>query len=104
MPGLHHVSHLSGGELDVIGADIPGDPGIVMGHNQRFAWGLTAGMANVADCYIEEFAPGPPRRYRTPDGWAEAEERVESIAVRNGTRLTFLPRICCHSASDSASP
>lgn len=82
IPGLFHVTHVRGGVLNAAGADIPGVPGIAMGHTAEIAWGITAGMADVADCYIESFDPASPRRYRTPDGWAEADEVVERIHVR----------------------
>jgi penicillin G amidase len=84
VPGLFHVAHVSGGDFDAIGSTIPGIPGIGIGHNGRFAWGFTAGLANVADCYVEEVDPANPRRYRAQDGWAEAEERIERITVRRG--------------------
>lgn len=82
MPGLFHVTHLRGGALNAAGADLPGVPGIAIGHTAEVAWGITAGMADVADCYVESFDPNSPRRYRTLDGWAEAEEVVERIHVR----------------------
>ena len=85
MPGLFHVAHLRGGVLNAIGADIPGIPGIAIGHTAEIAWGITAGMADVADCYIESFDPTSRRRYRTPDGWAEADEAIERIHVRGAS-------------------
>jgi penicillin amidase len=33
----------------VIGATLPGLPGVVIGHNSRIAWGVTAGMADCED-------------------------------------------------------
>ncbi len=82
LPGLFHVAHVRGGTLDVIGASVAGVPGAVIGHHETLGWTLTAGMADVADCYIETFDEADPRRYRTPDGWAEAEEHIERIEVR----------------------
>ena len=82
MPALFHVTHLRGGVLNAAGADLPGVPGIAIGHTAEIAWGITAGMADVADCYVESFDPASPRRYRTPDGWAKAEEVIERIHVR----------------------
>ena len=87
LPGIFHVVHLSGGEVDLIGAGIPGVPGVVIGHNAKVSWGLTAGMADVADCYIEEFDPADPARYRTTEGWAVAEEIVERIDVLGGATV-----------------
>ena len=84
LPGLFHVAHLMGGEVNVVGAGVPGVPGVLIGHNEAVAWGITAGMADVADCYVEEFECRESRRYRTPDGWAEAEEVLEVIEVLGG--------------------
>ena len=84
LPGLFHVAHVAGAALDVVGAGVPGLPGIVIGHNQELAWGLTAGLADVSDCYLETIDPDDPGRYRTPDGWERGRVRVERIAVRDG--------------------
>jgi penicillin G amidase len=88
LPGIFHVAHLSGGDLDVVGAGVPGVPGVMIGHNQRVAWGLTAGMADVSDCYVEEFDPREPSRYRTPDGWATAEVRAERFEILGEPAVT----------------
>ena len=62
MPGLLHVSHVVGGRFDVIGAGVAGVPLVAMGHNRDLAWGITAGLADVSDCYIETLDPGQPSR------------------------------------------
>ena len=72
------------GGLDVIGAAVPGLPGVIAGHNRDLAWGLTAGMADVSDCYLTTIDPSDPGRYRTPDGWARGRVRIERIGVRGG--------------------
>ena len=41
--------------LDVAGVTVPGLPGIVIGHNQRIAWGMTNLQFDVQDLYIEKF-------------------------------------------------
>ncbi|MFN8584964.1 MAG: penicillin acylase family protein [Dehalococcoidia bacterium] len=84
MPGLLHVSHLQGGRLDCVGAGVAGVPGIAMGHNGHIAWGITAGLADVSDCYIETVDPADPTRYLTPEGWATGRTRIERIRVRAG--------------------
>lgn len=84
MPGLLHVSHVVGGPYDVIGAGVAGIPVIAMGHNRDLAWGITAALADVSDCYIETINPTDPMRYLTPDGWAIGRTRIERIHVRGG--------------------
>ncbi len=83
MPGLLHMSHIVGGEFDVIGAGVAGIPLVAMGHNRDVAWGITAGMADVADCYIETVDPADPKRYLAPDGWHTGRTRIERIEVRD---------------------
>ncbi len=82
LPGLFHVTHVQGGAIDAIGADAPGVPGIAIGHTRTLAWGLTAGMADVADCFVETVDPQQRDRYCTPEGWRTAERRTERIEVR----------------------
>ncbi|MEZ4554796.1 MAG: penicillin acylase family protein [Dehalococcoidia bacterium] len=84
MPGLLHVSHVRGGRFDCIGAGVAGIPGIAMGHSRDIAWGITAGLADVSDCYIETVDPADPTRYLTPDGWRTGRTRIERIRVRGG--------------------
>ncbi len=40
--------------FDVIGASLPGVPGIVIGHNARIAWGVTNVDPDVQDLFIEK--------------------------------------------------
>ncbi|HYP26893.1 MAG TPA: penicillin acylase family protein [Blastocatellia bacterium] len=83
-PSIWYMSHLSTPGMRVAGVTIPGAPGVIIGHNERIAWGLTNLQADVQDLYIEKFDQENPRRYRTPAGWREAEVRREQIKVRRG--------------------
>jgi penicillin amidase len=50
IPPVWYMAHLRSGDgLNVIGATLPGLPGVVIGHNSRIAWGVTAGMADCED-------------------------------------------------------
>ncbi|WP_168210709.1 penicillin acylase family protein [Persicimonas caeni] len=42
------------GNLHVVGASVPAVPGIVVGHNNDVAWGVTTARLDLADAYIEE--------------------------------------------------
>ena len=83
-PSIWHLVHLSAPGLRVSGVTAPGLPGIVIGHNDRIAWGFTNVGPDVQDLYIEKFDPANPRRYMTPQGWRDAEVRHEEIKVRKG--------------------
>jgi penicillin amidase len=81
-PSIWYMMHLSAPGLRVAGVAIPGIPGIIIGHNQRIAWGITNLRADVQDLYLEKFDKEKPHRYMTPAGWREVEVRREEIKVR----------------------
>ena len=54
LPGIWYMAHLEAPGLDVAGVALPGAPGIVVGHNQRIAWGITNLHFDVQDLYVEK--------------------------------------------------
>jgi penicillin amidase len=70
-PSIWYLAHISGGDLDAVGATIPGLPGVVIGHNRRIAWGITNTGPDVQDLYIE----------RISGGAAEYQGRQEPLTV-----------------------
>jgi penicillin amidase len=81
-PSIWYLTHLSAPNLRVAGVATPGAPGIIIGHNEQIAWGMTNLGPDVQDLYRERFDTANPRRYMTPTGWREAEVRREEIKVR----------------------
>jgi penicillin amidase len=81
-PSIWHMVHLSVPGLRVAGVAAPGLPGVIIGHNNKIAWGFTNVGPDVQDVYLEKFDPANPRRYLTPAGWRNAEVRREEIKVR----------------------
>jgi len=83
-PSIWYLAHLSAPGLRVSGVTAPGGPGVIIGHNERIAWGMTNVGPDVQDLYEEKFDPANPKRYMTPGGWRDAEVRHEEIKVRKG--------------------
>ena len=81
-PGIWHQIELISPGIRVAGVTFPGAPGIVVGHNERIAWGATNLGPDVQDVYLEKFDKDNPNRYLTPAGWRDAEVRHEQIKVR----------------------
>jgi penicillin amidase len=83
VPSVFYEAHLAaGGELNVAGASAPGAPGIMIGHNRHFAWGVTASMCDVQDLYVERLDPGDPRRSEYAGRWETGTSIRETIGVK----------------------
>jgi penicillin amidase len=82
LPNLWYEAHLrcGSGNFDVAGVTLPGYPYVIVGHNQRIAWGFTNLGPTVEDVYVETF--NPDGQYLTPDGWQQPEHRREIIHVK----------------------
>lgn len=81
-PTIWYENHLEGGRYKISGFSSPGIPGIIIGHNEQIAWGVTNGFPDVQDLYIETFDEQDPTRYLVGDEWEEADMRQETIHVR----------------------
>ena len=82
MPGIWYIVHLTAPGWNVAGFTFPGSPLVVIGHNDRIAWGFTNSNAEVEDLYVESFNPANPLEYRVNGNWVRAETRREVIHVR----------------------
>jgi penicillin amidase len=54
IPPTWHLVQLKAPGLDVSGAALPGVPGVIAGHNDRIAWGVTNLEYDTQDLYKEE--------------------------------------------------
>jgi penicillin amidase len=94
MPNLWYEAHLHSGTLDVAGVTLPGMPYVIVGHNQRIAWGFTNVGPTVTDVYIENF--NPQGAYKTPSGWVQPEHRAEVIHVKGQPDVNVDVKITRH--------
>ncbi len=92
IPCLWYEVGLYGGAYSVVGASLPGSPGVVIGHNEDVAWSITAAMTDVQDLYVERFKEGDTRLYEYAGAWREAEVREEEIPIR-GRREPVMHRV-----------
>jgi len=95
-PGPWYLAHIETPERSLIGATMPGLPGVTLGHNGRIAWGFTNTGPDTQDLFVERVDPGDPTRYLTPDGSAPFTIREEVIAVSGGEPVTLEVRATRH--------
>ncbi len=82
VPALWYVIHLTAPGWNVAGFALPGAPLVIIGHNDRIAWGFTNSNADVQDLYAETFDPAHSSQYRANGKWLTASIRSEIIHVR----------------------
>ncbi len=95
-PSVWYLAHLDCPEFRAIGATLPGVPGIILGRNDRIAWGFTNLTADVQDLYVERLMTGDRDSYLTPDGPRPLTVRPEVVRVRDGDDLRFHARETIH--------
>lgn len=95
-PSVWYQNHLTAGDLNVSGVIFAGAPGVIVGHNEHVAWGVTNTGPDVQDLYIEKLNPENPRQYLYMDEWLDAEIASEDILVKGGEVIPFEVMITRH--------
>lgn len=88
-PSIWHQIHLKSPEQNVSGVIFAGIPGIILGHNEKVAWGVTNVGPDVQDLYIEIPNPDNPTQFQYDDEWEQAEVRDETIRVKDEEDVPF---------------
>ncbi len=98
MPSIWYLNGLHCRQLsvdcpyDVTGYSFAGDPGVIIGHNQRIAWGVTNNYPDVQDLFIERFDPADPLRVEVNGAFEPLTTRDEVIQIKGGTSETITVR------------
>jgi len=82
--------------FEVSGFSFAGVPGVVIGHNERIAWGVTNVGPDVMDLYIEKVNPDNPNQYEVNGEWVDFEIREEVINTPGGESVTLTVRSTRH--------
>ena len=76
-------------DLNVSGVIFAGIPGIILGHNDHVAWGVTNVGPDVQQLYIEERNPDNRNEFLFEDKWEEAEVIDEPIKVKDQETIDY---------------
>jgi penicillin amidase len=82
-PSTWYFAHLSAPGLDVIGASLPGIPGIVIGKNKNIAWGFSNTNPDVQDLYLEKISEKDRNSYISNNLSILFESRKEQIFIKD---------------------
>lgn len=81
LPAAWYEAVLRSGPGYLMGATIPGIPGVLIGRNASVAWGVTYGFMDQIDYFVEDCRQG---RFRRGTDWVPFDTREELIHVQDG--------------------
>lgn len=79
--GLHCSVKSSECPYNVSGFSFAGMLGVIIGHSDRIAWGVTNVEPDVMDLYIEKINPQNPNQYEVNGKWVDMQLLPETIQV-----------------------
>jgi penicillin amidase len=83
LPPPWYLVHVRTPDWAVGGATLAGAPGVIIGHNGFAAWGVTVGMTDNTDLFLEELGPDG-RSVRQGETFVPCPVRTERIRVKGG--------------------
>lgn len=94
-PSTWHLVHLTAPGLNVAGAALPGIPGVIIGRNERIAWGITALQFDNMDLYVEKLDMRTGR-YEHAGRVLQAARETERIPVKGGQPAQLVQWVTVH--------
>jgi penicillin amidase len=94
IPSIWYLAHITGGKLDAIGATLPGALGVIIGHNQRIAWGVTNTGPDVQDLFVEHINSQNQAEHN--GNWEPMTVIPEVIEVKGQPDVTIQVRVTRH--------
>jgi penicillin G amidase len=83
-PSIWYQMHLDAPGYKTSGVIFAGTPGIILGHNDDIAWGVTKVGPDVQQLYLEKRNPDDLHQFLYEEEWEEAEVQKETIDVKDG--------------------
>jgi penicillin amidase len=96
VPAIWYFAELALADQHVIGATLPGVPMVVLGRNDRIAWGYTNTGPDVQDLYLEKIDPDDAARYAAPAGSRLFDTYNETIRVKGQPDVELKVRASRH--------
>lgn len=88
LPSTWYMVHLQAPGLNVSGVSLPGVPAVIIGHNERIAWGMTNLQFDVQDLYVERLN-AQSGQYVVNGQVQRARPERDLIVVKGGAPVVF---------------
>lgn len=88
-PSIWYQMSLKAPTVHVTGVIFAGIPGIILGHNEDVAWGVTNYGPDVQDLYIERQNPANRYQYEYDGKYYDAEVVKYDIKIKDGEPVPF---------------
>ncbi|MGD6847699.1 penicillin acylase family protein [Rossellomorea aquimaris] len=95
-PSIWYQMHLESPQVNVSGVIFAGIPGIILGHNEQIAWGVTNTGPDVQDLYVEKQNEEDPSLFLYDEKWERATVIEEPIKVKDGDTIPYEVTITRH--------
>lgn len=84
LPSIWYEMQLNAPGINTYGVALQGAPGVVIGFNEKVAWGVTNTAADVMDWYEIKFKDSSKKEYWHDGKWKPTTMRIEEVKVRGG--------------------
>lgn len=88
-PSIWYQMHLENDNVNVSGVIFAGVPGIILGHNEQVAWGVTNTGPDVQQLYVEKRNPDNPQAFLFEGEWEDATVIDEPIKVKDQETVDY---------------
>ncbi|MFC7321348.1 penicillin acylase family protein [Halobacillus campisalis] len=88
-PSIWYQMTLNSPDYNVSGVIFAGVPGIILGHNEDVAWGVTNVGPDVQQLYMEKRNPENENEFLFEEKWEEAEVINEPIRVKGEDTIDY---------------
>jgi penicillin amidase len=94
--GLHCLHKSAECPYNVSGFSFAGMLGVIVGHSDRIAWGVTNVQSDVMDLYIEKINPENPNQYEVNGKWVDMQLVQQTIQVAGSQPIVHTVRYTRH--------
>ena len=95
-PSVWYQSHIKTPNYEIYGYNLALTPFPLLGHNRKYAYGLTMFENDDVDFYFEENNPENENQYKTPNGYESYSLLQKEIKVKDAETLRYDIKVSKH--------